>query len=215
MLREYFKISNLFKFDEKYKNIVGLNDDFNYLKDNIWIGTEKIDGTNIRICWDGHRISIMGHTTKSIIPSNLIEYLNSLFLTQEMEYVFEQMFQEKEVCIYCEGYGYKIQTNGNKYIKNKECSIIIFDVFINGFYLRRENVNDIASKLGLQSVPIVFEGTIKEAVEFVSQHQMSTLNGGLHEMEGIVLETKYPLYNAKGFPIKCKIKYQDLVKAGL
>ena len=95
MLREYFKISNLFKFDEKYKNIVGLNDDFNYLKDNIWIGTEKIDGTNIRICWDGHRISIMGHTAKSIIPSNLIEYLNSLFLTCEMEYVFEQMFQEK------------------------------------------------------------------------------------------------------------------------
>lgn len=27
--------------------------EFDYLKDNTWIFTEKVDGTNIRIMWDG------------------------------------------------------------------------------------------------------------------------------------------------------------------
>lgn len=211
-MKEYFKISNLYKFDARYKNIVGYNQEFDYLKDNIWVGTEKIDGTNIRICWDGHEISYLGHTDKSIIPDNLKTYLDDLLMTAEMEYVFEQVFHEKEACIYCEGYGYKIQTNGNLYVENNECSIIVFDVLVNGLYLERNNVIEVSNKLGLQYVPIVFEGNLSEAEIFVSKHNNSSLNNGLHEMEGLVLETKMPLYYRNGNPIKCKLKYRDMLK---
>ena len=41
MIKEYYKISNLYMFDEKCKSIIGYNPEFEYLKDNIWIGTEK------------------------------------------------------------------------------------------------------------------------------------------------------------------------------
>ena len=82
--------------------------------------------------------------------------------------------------------------------------------------LKRSNVDDIANKLGLPSVPVVFEGTLDEAKEFVAKHQMSTLNGGLHEMEGIVLAPRdIQLYDNKHKLIKCKCKYRDMLKAGL
>ena len=31
------------------------NECVEYLKDNDWIFTEKIDGTNVRVHWDGHK----------------------------------------------------------------------------------------------------------------------------------------------------------------
>ena len=118
MEKEYQKIGNVFKFDEKFRTIVGLNEPYETLKNIIWQGTEKIDGTNIRIHWDGHDITFAGHTDKAQIPNNLKTYLEETFLTDEMEYVFEQIFGESEVYIFGEGFGYKIQTNGDKYYGN-------------------------------------------------------------------------------------------------
>lgn len=48
-MKEYQKINNIFKFDEKYRTIVGMTDTYQALRNIEWIGTEKIDGTNIRI----------------------------------------------------------------------------------------------------------------------------------------------------------------------
>ena len=45
------------------------------LKDTTWIGTEKIDGTNIRVIWDGYSISFAGRTNKAVIPSFLNDKL--------------------------------------------------------------------------------------------------------------------------------------------
>ena len=213
-MKEYQKIPNVFMFDEKYRNIVGYNSVANTLKDIIWQGTEKIDGTNVRIYWDGHRIEFKGHTEKSQLPENLTKYLTETFLTQEMEYVFEQIFGEKEAYIFGEGYGYKIQANGDKYLPNSECGFIVFDVNIDGWDLKRESVDDIASRLNLPSVPVVFEGTLEEAEAFVSKHPMSTLNNGLHEMEGIILVPRdIQLYDNKHKMIKFKCKYGDMLKA--
>ena len=44
MEKEYQKIGNVFKFDEKFRTIVGLNEPFETLKNIMWEGTEKIDG---------------------------------------------------------------------------------------------------------------------------------------------------------------------------
>lgn len=212
-MKEYQKIENIFKFDEKYRKIVGLNETYQALKNIEWIGTEKVDGTNVRIYWDGHEIQIAGRTDKSQIPNHLMEYLTNTFLTKEMEYVFEQMFGEKETYLFGEGYGIKIQANGEKY--SKEPKFILFDVNIGGFYLTKDNVKDIADKLGLECVPIVFKGDLDEAVDFVSRHQPSTLGDRSHEMEGLVLEPVIMLYNKNFKRVKCKCKYCDLVKGGL
>lgn len=212
-MKEYQKINNIFKFDEKYRTIVGMADTYQALRNIEWIGTEKVDGTNIRIYWDGHEIQIAGRTEKSQIPNHLMNYLSNLFLTQEMEYVFEQMFGEKETYLFGEGYGFKIQTNGDKYFEDrKNVGFILFDVNINGFDLSRDNVNDIAEKLGLKSVPVVFKGNLNEAIEFVKKHPMSTLGDNSHEMEGLVLQPIIQLYDSKHNLIKCKCKYVDVIK---
>ena len=210
---EYNKIGNLFKFDAKYKQIVGLDETAEFLKNLQWFGTEKIDGTNTRVYWDGHRISLAGRTDKADIQPLLKEVLELMFLTQEQEYVFEQLWGEKEVILYGEGYGPSIQKEGSLY-RNDKCGFILFDVMINGVYLNREQVEQIAAELGLEIVPIVFRGTLDEAKAFVAQHQPSTLNPA-HEMEGIVLTTVIPLFNNRGKPIKYKCKYQDMKKGKL
>lgn len=212
-MKEYPKISNIFKFDEKYKTIVGMTETFEKLKNIEWIGTEKVDGTNIRIYWDGHNIQVAGRTEKSQIPMHLMEYLSNTFLTQEMEYVFEQMFGEKETYLFGEGYGFKIQTNGGLYFKDrKQVGFILFDVRIGGFDLSRDNVNDIASKLGLKSVPVLFKGTLEEAIEWVKNNQFSSLGYKDHVIEGLVLQPSIQLYDSQHKPIKCKCKLADIEK---
>ena len=212
-MKEYQKINNIFKFDEKYRTIVGMTDTYQALRNIEWIGTEKVDGTNIRIYWNGYKIQIAGRTEKSQIPEHLINNLTSLFITQEMEYVFEQMFGEKETYLFGEGYGYKIQANGDEYFEDrKSVGFILFDVNIGGFDLSRDNVNDIAAKLGLKSAPVVFKGNLNEAIKFVKKHNISTLGNGSHEIEGLVLQPIIQLYDSKHKLIKCKCKYCDVIK---
>ena len=57
-MKEYHKIETIFErdMDGNKKLIEGKfrNPLVEYLKDNEWVFTEKIDGTNIRVFWDGH-----------------------------------------------------------------------------------------------------------------------------------------------------------------
>ena len=212
-MKEYLKIHNIFKFDEKYRNITGLKDEYETLKNAIWEGTEKVDGTNIRIHWNGHNVEFAGRTDNAEIPKELNKWLEDTFKSQEMEYVLEQLFNDKDVILYGEGYGKKIQS-GESYSDMQK--FILFDIEIDGYYLTRNNVNDIADKLGLDKVSIVFVGTLEEAIEYVKKHNMSKIGDGTHEMEGIVLEPKgIRLYDNEKKPLKCKCKYRDILKAGL
>lgn len=212
-MKEYMKINNIFKFDEKYRTILGMTETYEKLKNLEWIGTEKVDGTNIRIYWDGHNIQVAGRTNKAQIPTHLMEYLSSTFLTQEMEYVFEQMFGDKEVYLFGEGYGYKIQKDGELYFEDrKSVGFILFDININGYDLSYDNVNNIAQKLGLEIVPILFKGTLDEAIEFVKKHYCSSLGDLEHEMEGLVLQPSVLLYDSQHKLIRCKCKYRDVIK---
>ena len=211
-MNEYRKIANVFKFDAKYKNIIGLNEPFNSLKNLTWVGTEKVDGTNIRIIWDGYKIEIKGRTDNAQFQGELFDTLSQMFLTKEMEYVFEQIFENKEVIIYGEGYGPKIQAGGDLY--SDKPKFIVFDINIDGHYLKRANVLDICEKLNLDVVPDIFLGTIDEAKEFVSKHPSSTINEN-HEMEGLVLELPLEIFDKNGNPLKCKVKYRDMLKGNL
>ena len=76
------------------------------------------------------------------------------------------------------GYGPKIQNGGYR----ADVSFIMFDVLIAGNYQPRESVEDIAKAFGIDIVPIIFEGTIQEGVDFVKGHPDSTM--GTAKMEG-------------------------------
>lgn len=54
-MKTYPKIPSVFVRDEKtHKFIDGQFrcPEFEYLQDNLWLWTEKVDGTNIRVIWD-------------------------------------------------------------------------------------------------------------------------------------------------------------------
>ena len=209
-MKKYQKIDNIFKFDEKHRTILGLNEPYVQLKDIQWEGTEKVDGTNIRIYWNGYEINFAGRTEKSVIPPHLLEYLIKTFKTKEMEYVFEQMFGEKEVYLFGEGCGPKIQNKGNLYFD--EPTFVLFDVNVDGYDLNRQSVNEIAIRLDIKAVPVLFRGTLEEAIDWVSTPSLSFVGKGNHEIEGLVLvpANGLQLYDKHGKMIKCKCKYEDV-----
>lgn len=205
---EYNKIDTVFNRDiYGTKRLIvdsWRNEAVEYLKDSRWQFTEKFDGTNIRVIWDGHSISFAGRTDKAIIPQHLLEYLNKTFSTQEVEQLFEQVYGDKQVILFGEGYGYKIQNGGNY---RNDVSFILFDVMIGENYQERQWVEETAVMLGIDVVPIVLEGTIEEAIEFVKKHQKSTV--GTAFMEGVVGRPAVELRDRTGKRIIVKIKYSD------
>lgn len=110
---EYLKIETPYvrREDGSKKLIEGQfrNETIEYLKDNKWIFTEKIDGTNISVIWDGHNISFAGRTERANIPAHLVNSLNLMFLNDETEELMEQKFGDTSVILFGEGYGVKIQ----------------------------------------------------------------------------------------------------------
>lgn len=204
---EYHKIDGLFKRDEQTKKLVEgefRNPAVEFLKDNVWEFTEKIDGTNIRIIWDGHKVEFRGRTDKAQIPSELLNRLLELFGGDANEQIFEQNFGEKEIMLIGEGYGAKIQNGGNY---RQDQDFILFDVVINNNYQSRETVNEVAKMFNLDVVPIVLEGTIQEGIDFVKSKPKSTI--GTADMEGVVGRTKLELRDRCGGRVIVKIKVAD------
>ena len=205
---EYNKIDTLYKrdMDGSKKLLEGefRNPTVEFLKDSIWTFTEKIDGTNIRVYWDGHKVQFGGRTERAQIPSDLVNYLNSVFGTSEAEQIFEEKFGETEVILFGEGYGPKIQNGG---LYRNDVSFIMFDVLIAGNYQPRESVEDIAKAFGIDIVPIIFEGTIQEGVDFVKGHPDSTI--GTAKMEGLVGRPKIEMRDRCGKRVIVKIKWED------
>ena len=84
-MTEYHKISTPFKRHkdgpEKGNLIfrVWAAPEFEYLAENQWEFTEKVDGTNIRIEFHNHGLKILGRTDNAVIPKPLLEKLEEIF----------------------------------------------------------------------------------------------------------------------------------------
>lgn len=207
MLKEYHKIETLFERDLKTKKLIEgkyRNKTIEYLKDLKWQFTEKIDGTNIRIYWDGHKVIFYGRTDKTQIPVELANRLMKLFGGETNEEIFEQKFGEAEVMLVGEGYGEKIQKGG---LYRKGQDFILFDVMIAGNWQPRESVEDIAKAFNIDAVPIVLEGTIKEAVEYLKTKPKSVF--GTAPSEGVVGRPEIELQDRTGNRVIVKIKVRD------
>lgn len=207
-MQEYNKIDTVFERDVNgtKKLIKGQfrSKTVEYLANNQWMFTEKIDGTNIRVCWDGHRVEFGGRTERAQIPATLVAYLNDTFGGDANEELFEQKFGENEVILFGEGYGSGIQKGG---LYRSDVSFILFDVLVGTTYLERENVEDIAKTFNIDVVPIIGTGTIAEAVNIVLTKPMSTI--GKAPMEGIVARPVVEMKDRMGHRIITKIKVCD------
>ena len=207
-MNEYHKIETLFERDVNgtKKLIEGKfrNEAVEFLANNAWVFTEKIDGTNIRIHWDGYKVEFAGRTDRAQIPKPLMDYLNNTFGSIEAEELFEQKFGESDVILFGEGYGPKIQ-NGGAY--RDDVSFILFDVQIGDTWLKRESVEDIARTFGIDVVPIIFTGSLQQAVDYVKTKPKSTI--GTANMEGLVGRPAVEMRDRMGKRVIVKIKVCD------
>jgi hypothetical protein len=128
-------------------------------------------------------------------------------MNSAIEELFEQTFGQKEVTLFGEGYGHKIQENG--YTDDESVRFILFDVSVEDQMLRRTSVEQIAESFGLAVVPIIMIGTIDEAVELVKSGMKSKLSNN-HDFiaEGLVGTPGITLYSGSGKRVIVKVKPQ-------
>lgn len=236
-METYHKIQTLFKRHldgpKKGKMIRGdwTTPELEYLSDKEWTFTEKLDGTNIRVefgpyatidpaAWKGvgAGVNFGGRTNNATIPEPLFAVLQEKFTPQ--------LFVDNElngITLFGEGIGPKIQGGGKYSESGRDYKFVLFDVKIGDFWLSRENVRDVAEKLGVEHAPVIGIGTLHEAIEIVSSGVTFNDGGGVvrwgrgglqsrwgdFEAEGIVARPRVDLFDRKGQRIITKIKAVD------
>jgi hypothetical protein len=184
--------------------------EFEYLFNNDWIWSEKLDGTNIRIYLQLDIMSfclnyqVKGRTDNADIPKELNTWIEN-WIEEKKNTIFEQFTKTNEVVFYGEGVGKKIQ-NGGAF---GEQHFKLFDIYIGGMWLEKRAVNLIGSNLGLD-VPPYWVGTIPEAIEKVKTLPKSHF--GDFTIEGYVGQPLHRIRDAQGRRISTKIKVKDFVK---
>lgn len=211
-MKEYHKIHSIYMRDRqtgKFLEGEYSRPEFEYLKNNVWIFDEKIDGTNIRIGFDGQRVGFGGRTDAAQIPATLYAVLTELFPVEKMKDAFPEIDGSDptyQVVLYGEGYGAKIQKGGDRYLPDGQ-SFILFDVRIGRYWLQRAAVEEVAEDLGVTVTPIVGKGTLAEAITLCRYGFPSQLRST--PPEGIVLRPEVPLIARNGERIITKLKLKD------
>ena len=206
-MNEYHKIQTIFKRDMESKGKTLLEGqwtlpEFEYLSNNKWVFTEKVDGTNIRVIFKDGSVTFGGKTDSAQIPAQLVARLNERFLpiAAQLQEIFGC-----DACLYGEGYGAKIQKVGGNYRQDQD--FVLFDVRVGDWWLQRNDVEDVAYKLGIDIVPIIGEGTLHDAIAAAKTGIVSTW--GEFQAEGIVARPKTELTTRNGQRIITKIKCRD------
>ncbi len=222
-MKPYHKIPTVYKRDpdNKFKTLlegVYATPELEYLAELDWVWTEKVDGTNVRVRCDARKleeyeddwpagplypVTFAGKTNKAQLPTELITALEKLFHTDEQRARLAELLPTG-ACLYGEGYGPKIQ-NGGKY--RDSVGFVLFDVRVGNWWLRREAVDEIGAKLGLDVVPVVGHGTLGEAIEYVRSGFDSAW--GDFSAEGLVCRPWIGLQTRGGERIIAKIKEKD------
>lgn len=207
VMKEYHKIQTVFLRDPATNHKTLLEGqyalpEFEYLANNQWVFTEKVDGTNIRVMFDD-RVTFGGKTDNASIPAKLLPRLQELFTPERMTSVFTS--SHGQVCLYGEGYGAGIQ-NGGVYRPDQD--FVLFDVNVSGWWLKREDVEDVAFKLGLDIVPTVGEGNLADMVSLV-RNQIFWSRWNNAAPEGLVARPKIELFTRSGDRVITKLKFKD------
>lgn len=200
----YPKINSLWKRDER--NVVVPGEwscpEFEFLSSVPWRWTEKVDGTNIRVHWDGEAVTLGGRTDNAQVPATLVA--NLAFLNDPD--LWRSAFPDADdVTVYGEGYGAKIQSGGQY---RPDQSLVVFDVLVGPWWLNEHAVEDVAGKLGLDVVPEVGR------FDLVTAWERTTLGDYRSQwpdarIEGLVGRPVVDLSNRRGERIMAKAKVKD------
>jgi hypothetical protein len=214
---EYPKIETLYNRDPKtFKVIPGELRMTEFALVKCWVITEKIDGTNIRVNFspDG-TVTFGGRTERAQIPATLLGHLQSVFTPDVLAQVFDA---GSDVTLFGEGYGERIQKDGGLY--RPGVSFRLFDVLVGNTWLDWPDVEGVAAKLNIESVPTLASvGSLLH-----SAHEMESLMGGrysrtsflesssrddIREAEGVVARTMPLLLTKNGKRLMWKLKFKD------
>jgi hypothetical protein len=218
---DYHKIQTVYMRDPATKHKALLEGhfslpEFEYLKDRPWTWTEKIDGTNVRVECGIFRESVefKGRTDDAQLHAKLFDHLRATFEPDRLREVFppvEGPEGDPVVVLYGEGYGAKIQKGGGNYLAGR-CGFILFDVRVGRWWLGREAVADVATKLQVPVVPEIGRGSLLEAVEYVRAGMPSVVAEGRCIAEGLVMRPAVELFGRNGDRIIAKIKHRDFAR---
>lgn len=212
-METYHKIQTCFKRDPASNRIIETDfttAEFEYLAGNDWQWSEKVDGTNIRIGYSGAGlpVEIGGRTDNAVMPGRLAIRLADLFCSAAGYARVVETFGETPkypVVMFGEGYGAGIQKGGGY---REDVDFILFDIHIGDYWLDRESCEGIAAKLGIDIVPIIGHGTLRESIELVRAGFTSPKWPNV-KSEGLVVRPSVDIKNRWGGRIITKIKTCD------
>jgi len=213
-VKQYHKVLNVFASEgqgKTYRLLDGVYKDpvFGLLKDLGWTFTEKVDGTNIRVIWDGGSVEYRGKSDNAQIPGPLVKHLQDTLPAELLSSTLKG-----PVVLFGEGYGGKIQ-KGSGYRPDQ--AFILFDVFVqpteeypSGIWLERDVVEDIGAGLGIPVVPIIASGTLDYGVQIAREGFASQLVGADVQAEGLMARPSVELRDRMGRRVICKLKTKAL-----
>lgn len=200
----YPKIQTIWKRDSHNTVIVGeyTQPEFVYLADKPWNWTEKVDGINIRLHWDGQRVTVGGRSDNANLPAQLVDSLADIMDPELWVRAFPD--GADDVTVYGEGYGAKIRSGGQY---RPDQSVIVFDVLVDR-WLSAINAADVAAKLGLDMMPFYGEYSLQEAWDYTASGQLQS-HWPDARIEGLVGRPAVDLFNRRGDRIMVKMKVKD------
>jgi hypothetical protein len=215
---KYPKIQTIFKRTAKKQLLRGQysRPEFEYLKNNTWLFFEKIDGINTRVEWypegkcgyffgkipERDTVRIYGRTKKAQMPAHLLEYLREMFSVEK----FHDLYPDKGMLIYGESFGKGVGDGSGKY-KPDGVGILIFDIKIDGYWLKHPSIRDIAKKLGVGVVPQIGQGTLRDAAYMCREGFKSRF--GDFTAEGLIAKPKVDLLMQNKERVIAKLKHKD------
>jgi len=182
-MSEYHKIETLYERDEHFKigpDLVLRNRVYDTLK--TWRWTEKVDGTNIRVIWQGGKLSFGGKTDNASIPAELVKWLYENINPEKLAACFPTAATSSSTAKGTAPASSVAASTADQEAHRLRRVVIDTDIEhtrMGGWWLSDENMRDVASKLGLDAVPYLGEMTLEDATDKVRAGFRSSLNGGL------------------------------------
>lgn len=229
-MHAYPKIETLFDRDEHTHKVIPGQwrcPEFEYLADAAWLCTEKVDGINVRVMYENGVVHFEGRTDAARLPAFLLARLESIFsgdsgAMERWAAAFPPDGAQKPiVCLYGEGYGARLQKGGGNY-KPDGVDFVLFDVWVGssasqapgrrpGWWLRWDDVRDVAAKLAIRHVPVLGRGTLREATELVCRGDLTSVVAEKPGVlaEGLVVHPTVDLCARDGRRIIGKLKLRD------
>ena len=217
-MKAYHKIQTMWKRDPDSPHGTVLEGqwalpEFEFLAHASWEFTEKVDGVNVRVVWDGKDVDFRGKTDDAEMPTRLHETLVEMFDPKTLHGQFGVVVdvlgaitpEPVKACLYGEGYGARTHKGGGKY--RQDNGFVLFDVRVGEWWLRRPDVKDVAKNLGLDLAPVIGEGTLLEMADRCENGFTSTW--GDFQAEGIVARPTAELRTRGGDRIITKLKCKD------